>query len=240
MATETAVRPLVRGWSTRARALGWALLAGWLLVSAFMFASAPRRASLDELSDAIAHGDVDTIQVGGGFSDDPGHTGYAELTIRWRGDFFVREVELREARPLSEEARDTDLEVQQQGVVARLKAEHPDLRVERLPDGYRSGFTFSMFGHEAMGWPAGGALAIALTTLGLLIAGPEPRRATRWAWFWLFGVAPPLGVLAYLTLGGPTALARERRPGSGRLTGGWAFLLSVLLSGMTAGMVGFG
>ena len=239
MATETTVRPPVRGWSTRARALGWVLLAGWLLVSAFMFATAPRHASLDELSDAIAQGDVDTIQVRGGLPDDPGTRGSADLLIRWRADFFVHELEVIEAQPVTE-AGDTDLEVVPSGVVARLQAEDPHLRVERLPDGYGSGFTFSMFGHEAMGWPAGGALAIALTTLGLLIAGPEPWRATRWAWFWLFGLATPLGILAYLALGGPTALAREPRPGAGRLTGGWAFLLSVLLSGLTAGMVWFG
>jgi hypothetical protein len=44
----------------------------------------------------------------------------------------------------------------------------------------------------------------------LLIAGPEPRRATRWAWFWLLyiGRSSGLGVLAFLLLG---ALRRRQR-----------------------------
>jgi hypothetical protein len=37
----------------------------------------------------------------------------------------------------------------------------------------------------------------------LLIAGPQPQRASRWAWFWLFyiGRSSGLGVLAFLLLG---------------------------------------
>lgn len=238
MATATAVRPVVTGWSTRARVIGWALLGCWLVVSAYMVVAAPRASSLDALSEALEAGDVDTIQVRGGMAEGAGHHGYADVVIQWRGDFFVHAVELRGARPATGEARDTDLEVVPPGVVDRLRAEQPQLRVERLGDPYASGLSLSMFGHDVLGWPARGGLALMLATLGLLIAGPEPWRATRWAWFWLFGVAPPLGILAYLAFGGPT-LANAPRPGSRRLTGGWAFLLTLLLSGMTATVVWF-
>jgi len=65
--------------------------------------------------------------------------------------------------------------------------------------------------------------------LALLLGGAEPLRATRWAWFWLLTV-PYVGVPAFLLLSGPTPGLPGPRPGRHRLTGGWAFLLSVLLA----------
>jgi hypothetical protein len=49
----------------------------------------------------------------------------------------------------------------------------------------------------------------ALLAFLLLIAGPDPRRANRWAWFWLLSVGRSygVGVLAFLFLG-----ARRGRP----------------------------
>src|SRR3954449_8611824 len=37
----------------------------------------------------------------------------------------------------------------------------------------------------------------------LLVAGPQPRRVSRWGWFWLFylGRSAGLGILAFLVLG---------------------------------------
>ncbi|OLT23438.1 hypothetical protein BJF81_11055 [Ornithinimicrobium sp. CNJ-824] len=61
----------------------------------------------------------------------------------------------------------------------------------------------------------------------VLAAGPEPRHATRFAWFWL-ALSPLvlLAVPAYLVLG-----ARGAQEGRRRLTGGWAFLLTLVLNG---------
>ena len=69
-----------------------------------------------------------------------------------------------------------------------------------------------------------------LVTLGLLIFGPQPRWATKWAWFWLLGIGPMSAVFLLLEpvpvwQNGP-AYARPSR-----LTGGWAFLLA-LFSGI--------
>lgn len=105
----------------------------------------------------------------------------------------------------------------------------------------RTGLTMSLFGSEVSGWLAWGGLPVGVATLALLIAGPEPRLATRWAWFWLFGLDAPLGalvVLGYFILGGPTFKFSGVCPGSGRLTGGWAFLLAVLSSGVLAAAAG--
>jgi len=70
----------------------------------------------------------------------------------------------------------------------------------------------------------------ALVALPLaLIAGPEPRLATRWAWFWLGVHAWPVAI-AYLALE-PTPVWDRRglTAPERRLTGGWAFLLGLLL-----------
>ena len=71
-------------------------------------------------------------------------------------------------------------------------------------------------------------VAVWLAVLLLIVGGPEPWRATRWAWGWVVLLAGPLGSVAYLLLGGPLALLRPHA-GHRRLTGGWAFLLAWFL-----------
>ena len=82
------------------------------------------------------------------------------------------------------------------------------------------------------GWPllSVGAWFAALL---LLIAGPQPRLATKWAWFWL-GSLPPLW-LAFVILEPLPLWARRPMPvARRRLTGGWAFLLSRVLGSVVA------
>lgn len=63
-------------------------------------------------------------------------------------------------------------------------------------------------------------------TVLTMITGPEPRWATRWAWFWLLlSPAVFVAVPAYLVWGA------HGHEGGRRLTGGWAFLLFLLVSG---------
>jgi hypothetical protein len=73
-----------------------------------------------------------------------------------------------------------------------------------------------------------------LTTIGLLIAGPQPRRATKWAWFWLAVSITPLW-LVFLVLEPVPMWSDQPRPvARRRLTGGWAFLLSLVLGSVVA------
>lgn len=79
-------------------------------------------------------------------------------------------------------------------------------------------------------WLVGLSSGTLLAALALLVAGPEPRVATRWAWFWLGVHAWPLA-LVYLVVE-PTPLGSRRvLVAQRRLTGGWSFLLSALLLG---------
>ncbi|MBW0253978.1 hypothetical protein [Cellulomonas sp. PS-H5] len=90
-------------------------------------------------------------------------------------------------------------------------------RVEELPS--RSSPAWQLY------LALGALVALPLT----LVAGPEPRLATRWAWFWLAVHAWPVAI-AYLALE-PTPVwdRRGRTAPERRLTGGWAFLLGLLL-----------
>lgn len=70
-----------------------------------------------------------------------------------------------------------------------------------------------------------------LATLILLIGGPQPRLATKWAWFWLLGIGPLS--LAFLLLEPVPVWQREALPARNRLTGGWGFVIALV-----AGLVG--
>lgn len=75
-----------------------------------------------------------------------------------------------------------------------------------------------------------------LTGLFLLVAGPQPRLATKWAWFWLTLAVPPAW-LAFVVLE-PTRWGRRapQRQAARRLTAGWALLLGIVLAAVLAGI----
>jgi len=233
-ATETATPSVAAPWPVRARLAGWALLVGWVLLVGTAVFTGERSSSLSDLQSAADSGDVTVVRVSGGLGDSASARGFATLELHWREGLFRYRAEVREARPLRAGRTDGDVPVVRAGVVTRLQASHPDLRIVSLPDDHPSSFSGSMLGSQLPPLLVWGGLALGLTTLCLLIAGPQPWRATRWAWFWILGVATPLGLLSYLVLGGPTALSPAPRPGAGRLTGGWAFLLAFVVSSIIA------
>jgi hypothetical protein len=77
-------------------------------------------------------------------------------------------------------------------------------------------------------------LLAAFAVILLLIGGPQPRLATKWAWFWLSWAMPPLW-LVFVVLEPLPLWANQPQPlARRRLTGGWAFLLSFVLAGVVA------
>lgn len=88
----------------------------------------------------------------------------------------------------------------------------------------------------SLAWSLAGLAGLA--TLVLLVGGPQPRLATKWAWFWLLGVGP-LGV-AFLLLEPVPVWLRDALPARTRLTGGWAFLLMIAAGILASTLSGVG
>ena len=231
-ATDLRVSPYELTWSDPAR--GWRRLRVVLIVAALVLTVlggllGERPATFATLERQVASGEVDVVGVTGDLPD--GGSGYATVTLHWRSGWFRHHAEVIEARPqraAREAVRDRDVPVLAEDVRTRLSELQPQLRFESVA---WSDSTLESFGWRLPGWYGWLVLPFGLGVLALLVAGPRPWRATRWAWFWLI-MAAPLGVLACLLLGGPTrgipAPADENR----RLTGGWAFLLAIVLGGL--------
>ena len=232
MVTPSAVtvepaRTAVPAWSGLPRTVGWVLLGcGSLLLLAALFLGA-RPSTLAHLEADVASGEVDAVQIAGGLSANG--RGFSTVQVHWRRSLVGYSTEVIEARPRRAApplaSREGVTAVVTEDLGTRLTALQPKLRVGRAEFGHLSS---SLLGWRMPGWLAAVSLVFLLATLLLLVHGPQPRRATRWAWFWLM-VLTPVGAMAYLLLAGPTGLVRGPRDASKRLTGGWALLLAVFL-----------
>lgn len=217
-------RPPVRTRADRIPDLvRYVLIAGWLFAVVAVPAFGEREASWQDLRGLVATGQVQSV----GVTDEllPGWTGFDSVQVHWqRGPLhYVTEVV---------QVRGRGQHPGQPGVVkvhdqpSQLLADlQPGLRVSNVANRTEADPTF--------GWRIPGALSMltfVLLVAGflLVIGGPEPWRATRWAWFWLF--LPPVGNIVFLLVSGRLpGLPGPRNP-SRRLTGGWAFLLSFPLA----------
>ncbi len=100
--------------------------------------------------------------------------------------------------------------------------------------------------------PRAPRLLISLATLAsialvlVLIGAPQPRRATKWAWFWLMLVPGGVTQLVWLAVEAPWSeranrlpepLPDRQQPADTRLTGGRSFLISAVL-GLVVGWLG--
>jgi hypothetical protein len=96
----------------------------------------------------------------------------------------------------------------------------------------QSGLSGTVMGLHVPGWLVLTSLVAGLATFALLINGPQPWRATRWAWAWFilnpFGL---IGSLAFLLLSGPVPPVPAAKQGDRRLHGGWAFLIAAVAGG---------
>lgn len=66
-------------------------------------------------------------------------------------------------------------------------------------------------------------------TIAVVAGWPEPRLATRWAWFWLIAYFWPAALVFLLLEPTPAWRRGPVRAPRRRLTGGWGFLLALLL-----------
>lgn len=240
----------------------WRVLLGaaWVGVLAAVVLTGVRDTGWAELTQAVRAGEVDRVEVVGGLPE--GARGTATVEVLWRDGLLRRSTEVVERRPLRASPDGTPLGPR--GSVGRgLRAADgsppvvpdvgaaltaldagsaPGLVLERGEASQASWHTeVRLAGFRTGGTLAGAALVLLVLTVLLLVRGPEPRRATRWAWWWILLTLPPLGLAAYLLLGGPGRSATGDEPAGagrdGRLTGGWAFLLTVLLGSASSSLL---
>ena len=217
-----------------ARLVAWVLVGAWTAVLLAMVFGSARPAGLADLEARIATGDVSAVTVEGGL--DEGDRGFATAKLRWRDGPFGYVTTVVEASPgenVPSATRDEASAVVRTDLGERLTADQPDLEIDHAGELTSS---TELLGHEVPGWVAATALVAWITTTGLLALLERPRRATRWGWFWLTLLAVPVGPLVFLLAGGPTsrtpAADHER---ARRLTGGWAFLLALLVGTVLTG-----
>jgi hypothetical protein len=202
------------------------VIACWLLLVVALPFLGERSASWNEVQAAVADGEVDSVRVSGELG--PATSGYGTIEIHWRDGLLRRVTTVVQVRGPGERpdgsAGEDVSAVLHTAPSTRLAALQPGLTVRRddhLPSGGR------LFGWAVPNVVGLVTLFLFVAAFGLLVTGPQPWRATRWAWFWL--LVSPLGGGAFLLLSGPTpGLPTPRNPAR-RLTGGWAFLLALPL-----------
>lgn len=206
---------------------GWVRLAlalGWVLLLVLTFGIGERPSTLADLEDAVRTGGVDEVRVSGGLSERG--RGFATVEVHWQRGLGHYAVTVVEARPLRA-AVHTDKEVVGD-VETRLLRLQPDLTI-RQEAFSPPGVSTSLLGRPMYDGAAMAVVGLWLGTLLSLVVLPQPWRATRWAWFWLMCGLAPLGSLAYLVLSGPAPFLNPPRDPARRLTGGKAFLLTIVL-----------
>lgn len=216
--------PPVGRWD---RAVAWFLLAVIAVMLGCAALLGEREVQVSELRGAIAAGDVSEVRMS---AETLGGTGYEPVTIRWEehGLSYVTSVtQASNDRQARKVPRPAD-EVVVGDVAEALTTNGRAVTVVGSTSDFYSGTHRTLLGFTTPGWIAAVGVAVLCATL-LLIGSIEPWRATRWAWAW-FVLLTPIGVPLFLLLGGLTGLLRPR-PGSYRLTGGWAFLLAAAIGG---------
>lgn len=205
------------------------LFAWWLLVICAISVIGQRPGSLADLLDAVDAGQASEIAVTGVFA--PGTQGYGSQDVRWRQGPSKRHAVVMQATPGNEQEarnnRDRSATTTSRSVAVLVHERDPAARVHES-EAFSPGSS-SVLGWEVPGWLQASFFVSLVASLLLIINGPEPWRATRWAWAWAVLATGPLGALLFAVLSGPTPMVKAPRGGARRLRGGWAFVLLTLL-----------
>lgn len=206
------------------RVVAWVLLAGLVVTYVSAVLLGERHVEVSDLRRVIASGEVTEVRLSG---DVITGIGYGPVSIRWEqhGITYVTDVTQassdRQARKVDRPPDEVVV-----GDVARALRTNGHEVTATLTTESHHGTSTTLLGFEVSGAFVVVNLVITCATL-LLVGAREPWRATRWAWAWLI-LLTPVGVPAFLVLGGMTGILRPRVQHR-RLTAGWAFLLALLL-----------
>lgn len=231
MATATAQpQATYDEWRTRR----WRLTArffalAWLVLALSVVLTGERDSDLVHLENGLEDGSVSQVEVVG-FHELADGEGITRVTLRWHGRLISRsaEVEVDTRRDAGAGGTSSGIDRIVGDPAEHLRRYDPDVAVTYTER--HGGSYLDWRGWRAPGWTALLGFATWFGTVLLAGNGPEPWRATKWAWIWLTLFGGPLGCTAYLLAGGPLGLLRPRDLDR-RLTGGWAFLLAMALFG---------
>ncbi len=194
----------------------------WVVTLLTAYVIGEHRATLGELYDGVASGDVHSVSIEGGLA--PGAQGSTTQFVRWRDGYVVRIAEVLVSRPAATGTPSgyaKNVERTTDDVAAEVAKRSGEITVV-VPEPDATGRSASARG-SVLGWgvPEGlssAVLVLLLLTLVYLALSPEPWRASRWAWFWL--ISSPVGALVFLFASGPVLGVRRTHPTSRRLKAG--------------------
>ncbi|MBD8062344.1 hypothetical protein [Oceanitalea stevensii] len=176
------------------------IVVGWVALY-----QTPAHRTVDDLLAALDAGEVTQVTVE---RPETAGIGSGSYPVRWEG-------EGRPGYAYYDYSTETGPRVDEGAEIIRA-AESSGARVEVMGYNPIGGTTWNLHGIGA------------LVALFLLVGGRAPRLATRWAWFWLLWSVPPAALVFVLVE--PVPLWRSGAlPATRRLTGGWAFLLALML-----------
>lgn len=212
-------------WGRSARVARWALVVLWLVWGFVLVLAGERESTLVALETDIASGEVTEVQVSDGLSEEA--RGYATVRLRWDRGLVTYTASAIEARPLGAAPPRG-----QRGLATRVLADvedhlrslDGDLALTRSSGNDPA---TTVLGWALPGWAGLLHGVVVLATLFSIVAAPQPWRMSRWGWFWLVALVPPLGVPAYLLLSGPLAPVPSPRRPERRLRGSDGFLLGI-------------
>lgn len=213
-------RPPLGHPSSRAALVVRVLIAVGLVIGMSSIASQPVERTTNDLLVALQNGDVRslTIERPAGMSEDV-TAGSAGLRVEWSGT--DRPAYATYLWSFGDDAG-TD-----EGTMILDAAEEAGVEVQEITTD-----PFGFSGTAGVTWHpiAAVGLLAAFAVLILLIASPQPRLATKWAWFWLGCAITPLWLVFVVLEPLPLWANRPQPLARNRLTGGWAFLLGIVLA----------
>lgn len=231
---------------------------GWLLVGAFVTSfgalllagsGEARPGSLEQrLFEDASDGEATTLRVDFPFDHRDAHerdwassggswSGTGEVRWRehglWRHTDYVVASSEREARRLQRSGLRAIPAVvgDPDALPTEWTSLQPEIVVEPWERGTSGTGSAEFFDVEWTGpsWAVTVGLVVGFTSFLWLLVGPRPWRFTRWGWFWLVVGAWPVGVPAFLLLGGASGLIPPADP-SHRWSGWSGFALSLVVA----------
>lgn len=226
------------GWPRGHRIYGWILAVAVVVLAVTWMVDGAKQEPYDSFTRALESGEVTAIEVAGSCEMAPDAKGFFRIEVYWRDNFRPRFAEVTQAsserQKQSARRSGHDTVVVSDDLVADWKELRPGLEVTE-----RSMHTGGTVGankggaavHQMPGWATILTLFLLLAVFVQIALGPQPRRVTRWGWFWLLLWVPTLAVPAYLLLGGPLGFGGRPRT-SFRVSGPLVFV--VALAGVIA------